>query len=70
MPIIDIVHQQMITAKALHNANKQANVPTHDVLDMTAIIAASRIAAGLDAFDSKKVRAAKTCLNFNRQGCC
>lgn len=54
MPIIDIVHQQMITAKALHNANKQANVPTHDVLDMTAIIAASRIAAGLDAFDSKK----------------
>jgi 3-hydroxyisobutyrate dehydrogenase-like beta-hydroxyacid dehydrogenase len=54
MPVIDVAHQHLITARALHGANKQSNVETFDTLDWSAIIAASRIAAGLDAFDTGK----------------
>jgi 3-hydroxyisobutyrate dehydrogenase-like beta-hydroxyacid dehydrogenase len=54
MPAIDIVHQHLVTARALHLANKQYGTNTFNTLDFTSIIASSRISAGLDAFDTKK----------------
>jgi len=54
MPSIDIAHQHLITARAIHNSKVQAGTETIDVLDWSGIIAGTRVAAGLDAFDSGK----------------
>jgi len=54
MPTIDIAHQHLITARALHASRQERGMATYDVLDWSSVAAASRIAAGLDAFDSKK----------------
>lgn len=54
MPIIDIAHQHLITARALHSVQSQEGKAAHDVLDWSAVVAASRVAAGLDGFDSSK----------------
>ncbi|KAI3622253.1 hypothetical protein WG66_015845 [Moniliophthora roreri] len=54
MPAIDIAHQHLITARALHTAQKNEGKPTVETLDWSGIVAGSRVAAGLDGFDSKK----------------
>ncbi|KAJ7146405.1 NAD-P-binding protein [Mycena epipterygia] len=54
MPSIDIAHQHLITARAIHNSKVQAGKETVDVLDWSGIVAGTRVAAGLDAFDSGK----------------
>ncbi|KAJ7508473.1 NAD-P-binding protein [Mycena galericulata] len=54
MPSIDIAHQHLITARAIHNGNVQAGKETVDVLDWSGIVAGTRVAAGLDPFDSAK----------------
>jgi hypothetical protein len=54
MPIIDIAHQHMLTARALHAL--QGDNTKYPVLDWSAAVAASRVAAGLDPFDSTKVK--------------
>jgi hypothetical protein len=55
MPVIDIAHQHLLTARALHDANKLGAAEQFEVLDWSAIIAASRVAAGLEGFSSGKV---------------
>lgn len=54
MPMVDIAHQRLLTARALHAA--QGDNSKFPVLDWSAVAAGSRIAAGLDPFDSTKVR--------------
>ncbi|KAK7058515.1 hypothetical protein VNI00_002149 [Paramarasmius palmivorus] len=54
MPAIDIAHQHLITARALHTAQKNEGKKVVDTLDWSGIVAGSRVAAGLDGFDSKK----------------
>ncbi|KAJ3829369.1 NAD(P)-binding protein [Lentinula raphanica] len=55
MPIIDVAHQHLVTARAIHAAQKEEGTQSLDVLDWTALIAGSRVAAGLDPFHSRKV---------------
>jgi hypothetical protein len=55
MPVIDVAHQHLLTARALHTAQKAQGKQTVDVLDWSAIVAGTRVAAGLDGFDSQKV---------------
>lgn len=57
MPVIDIAHQHLITARALQTSLKQEGKAVFDPLDWSAIVAASRVAAGLDGLDKKKVSA-------------
>ncbi|KAJ7608710.1 NAD-P-binding protein [Roridomyces roridus] len=52
MPSIDIAHQHLITARAIHNSRVQAGKPTVEVLDWSGIVAGTRVAAGLDGFES------------------
>ncbi|KAL0581075.1 hypothetical protein V5O48_000969 [Marasmius crinis-equi] len=54
MPLIDIAHQHLITARAINTVNKQESKPCFDTLDWSSLVAGSRVAAGLDPFDSKK----------------
>jgi hypothetical protein len=52
MPSIDIAHQHLITARAIHTNKVQAGKETVDVLDWSGIVAGTRVAAGLDPFES------------------
>jgi hypothetical protein len=54
MPIIDIAHQHLVTTRALHAAHRLRGAEKFEVLDWSAIIAASRVAAGLEGFNSGK----------------
>jgi hypothetical protein len=54
MPVIDAAYYHLITARALHTAQKLEGKEQHEVLDWSAMIAGSRVAAGLDPFDSKR----------------
>jgi hypothetical protein len=56
MPAIDIAHQHLLTARAIHTANKQAGKATFETLDWSGVIAGTRVAAGLDGLDSQKVQ--------------
>ncbi len=52
----DAAHHHMLTARALHaNAARVGNA-RFDVLDWSSLVAGTRVAAGLDGFDSSKVR--------------
>jgi len=59
MPTIDVAHQHLLTSRALHSAHKlkgatgKDSVGEFDVLDWSAIVAASRVAAGLEGFNGK-----------------
>ncbi|KAI0640128.1 NAD-P-binding protein [Trametes polyzona] len=54
MPALDSAHQHMLTARALH-ANQVRRGNAHfDVLDWSSLVAGTRVAAGLDGFDSSK----------------
>jgi len=57
MPVIDIAHQRLVTARAIHTAQKEEGTQSLDLLDWTSIIAGSRVAAGLRPFDSRKHKA-------------
>ncbi|KAK0481835.1 NAD(P)-binding protein [Armillaria novae-zelandiae] len=54
MPLVDIAYQHLITARAINNTMKAEGNDVFDPLDWSAIIAGTRVAAGLDAFDSSK----------------
>ncbi|KAK0198736.1 NAD(P)-binding protein [Armillaria mellea] len=54
MPLADIAYQHLITARAINNTMKAEGNDVFDPLDWSAIIAGTRVAAGLDAFDSSK----------------
>ncbi|KAI0931630.1 hypothetical protein AcV7_001037 [Taiwanofungus camphoratus] len=54
MPVVDTAHQHILTARAEHAAMKLRGEATFDVLDWSALVAGTRVAAGLDGFDSAK----------------
>jgi len=56
MPTVDVAHQRLLTARALHQSGNAGTSAANkfETLDWSAIVAGSRVAAGLDAFDSQK----------------
>jgi hypothetical protein len=56
MPVVDTAHQHLLTARTIHASQKQEGKVVFDTLDWSGIIAGTRVAAGLDAFDSQKAR--------------
>lgn len=54
MPAISNAHRSMITTRAIHQAQVVAGTQQWDIIDESALIASSRVAAGLNPFDSKK----------------
>jgi len=54
MPITDLAYQHLLTARALHQIQKQEGKAVFNTLDWSGIVAGTRVAAGLDGFDSKK----------------
>ncbi len=57
MPVIDVAHQHLITARAIHANQVAQGKETFKTLDWSGLVAGPRVAAGLDAFDSQKVGA-------------
>lgn len=55
MPVVDIAHQHLLTARATHVNAKREGQEAPDVLDWSGLIAASRLSAGLHPFDSAQV---------------
>ena len=45
----------MLTARALHASQVRRGEAHFDVLDWSSLVAGTRVAAGLDGFDSSKV---------------
>ncbi|KAJ7447248.1 NAD-P-binding protein [Mycena latifolia] len=54
MPSIDIAHQHLITARAIHTSKVQAGQDAVQVLDWSGIVAGARVAAGLEPFEIGK----------------
>ncbi|RPD64627.1 NAD(P)-binding protein [Lentinus tigrinus ALCF2SS1-7] len=54
MPALDVAHQHMLTARALHASQARVGNAHFDVLDWSSLVAGTRVAAGLDGFDSSK----------------
>lgn len=57
MPVIDVAHQHLITARAIHANQAAQGKENFKTLDWSGLVAGPRVAAGLDAFDSQKVSA-------------
>ncbi|KAJ7053919.1 NAD-P-binding protein [Mycena amicta] len=53
MPSIDIAHQHLITARAIHTSQVQTGKDAVGVLDWSGIVAGTRVAAGLAPFESQ-----------------
>ncbi|KAJ8518777.1 hypothetical protein ONZ45_g4213 [Pleurotus djamor] len=54
MPVIDIAHQHLITARAIHANQVAQGKEQFKTLDWSGLVAGARVAAGLDGFDSQK----------------
>ncbi|KAF8899114.1 NAD-P-binding protein [Infundibulicybe gibba] len=54
MPVIDIAHQHLITARAIHEGQRREGKAAFETLDWSGIVAGTRVAAGLDGLDSGK----------------
>ncbi|KAG6868487.1 hypothetical protein C0993_002025 [Termitomyces sp. T159_Od127] len=54
MPAIDVAHQHLLTARAIHQGMKQEGKAVYETLDWSGIVAGTRVAAGLDGLDSNK----------------
>jgi len=54
MPVIDTAYQHLLTARALHAGQVIQCTQQFETLDWSAIIAGTRVAAGLDGFDSER----------------
>ncbi|KZT08781.1 uncharacterized protein LAESUDRAFT_742425 [Laetiporus sulphureus 93-53] len=52
MPVVDAAHAHLLTARAIHEGQKQRGEAAFEVLDWSGLVAGARVAAGLDAFDS------------------
>lgn len=57
MPVVDVAHRNMLTARAIHANQRAMGTQKYEVLDWSALIAGPRVAAGLDGLNSGKVRA-------------
>lgn len=55
MPVIDAAHGHLLTARALNGNLQRKGTSRFETLDWSALIAGTRVAAGLDGFDSSKV---------------
>lgn len=60
----DSAHQHLLTARALHAAARDRGEQVYETLDWSSLVAGTRVAAGLDGFDSAKVCAPPRCLCF------
>ncbi|KAF9451414.1 NAD(P)-binding protein [Macrolepiota fuliginosa MF-IS2] len=54
MPIIDVAHQHLLTARALHLEREQQGQALFERLDWCGLIAGARAGAGLSGFDRSK----------------
>ncbi|THG95470.1 hypothetical protein EW026_g6190 [Hermanssonia centrifuga] len=54
MPALDVAHQHLITARAVHASKRARGHAVHEILDWSSLVAGARVAAGLDGFDSNK----------------
>ncbi|KIK99484.1 hypothetical protein PAXRUDRAFT_787959 [Paxillus rubicundulus Ve08.2h10] len=54
MPVVDIAHQRLVTARSIHEAQKLVGTNKWETMDWSAMIAGSRVAAGLDPFNSSR----------------
>ncbi|TFY61536.1 hypothetical protein EVG20_g7019, partial [Dentipellis fragilis] len=54
MPAVDVAYQHLLTARALHQAQLATGEATYQSLDWSALVAGTRVAAGLDGLDSNK----------------
>ncbi|KAG6873850.1 hypothetical protein C0995_010462 [Termitomyces sp. Mi166 len=54
MPAIDVAHQHLLTARAIHQSMKQEGKAVYETLDWSGIVAGTRVAAGLDGLDRDK----------------
>jgi len=50
MPVIDVAHQHFLTARAAHLAQQAKGESEFEVIDWSSLVAGSRLAAGMDAF--------------------
>lgn len=53
----DTAHQHLLTARALYDYKKLRGDAVFETLDWSSLVAGTRVASGLDGFDSKKVSA-------------
>ena len=51
MPAIDTAYHNLLTARALHASQARTGTTSFPVLDWSALVAGTRVASGLDAFD-------------------
>ena len=65
MPAIDVAHQHLITARALHTKDKMEGKAAVNVLDWSGIIAGARAGAGLSGFDRSQVSAHTNASNYH-----
>jgi hypothetical protein len=56
MPVVDIAHQHMLTARAGHTLKKLQGTSKYETLDWSALVSGVRVAAGLAATGSGSVR--------------
>lgn len=56
MPVVDIAHQHMLTARAGHISKKLQGTSKYETLDWSALVSGVRVAAGLAATGSGSVR--------------
>lgn len=55
MPAIDSAFHHLLSARALDTRLKNEGVSTLEAVDWSSLVAGTRVAAGLDGFDKKKV---------------
>ena len=51
-------HQHLLTARALHESKRVRGEEVFEILDWSSLVAGTRVASGLDGFDSSQVRVA------------
>jgi hypothetical protein len=56
MPALDVAYQHLLTARATHAAQTRAGAPEFPVLDWSALVAGTRVAAGLEPLHRDEVR--------------
>jgi hypothetical protein len=54
MPVIDVAYSHLLTARALHSTQALQGQQHFNTLDWSALVAGTRVAAGLDGLDSGK----------------
>lgn len=53
MPVVDIAHQHLLAARALHQKDKARGKAEFEVLDWSGLLAGARVAAGLSGFETE-----------------